>query len=173
MPDGSIKLNLGSGDKPLQGYINLDAKFGDTVSPIWRREGDETYGEGVEEIRASHVLEHFPHQTTAAVLAGWVSRLKPAGILKIAVPDFLKIAIIYLEARQGRRDPRHALGTQTFIMGSQADELDYHRAIFDEWRLRSLMVEAGLVDIQRWTSEIDDCAALPISLNLMGRKPHA
>jgi hypothetical protein len=35
------------------------------------------------------------------------------------------------------------------------------------------MEAAGLTDISRWQSEIQDCASLPVSLNLMGRKPAA
>ena len=159
-----IKLNLGSGDKPLEGYINLDAKFGDTVWPIWRREGDETYGDAIDEIRASHILEHFPHSQTQNILSGWVSKLKPGGILKIAVPDFHKIAQAYLA-------PEDSCNTEGYVMGGQSDEYDYHKALFDEPGLRKMMEAAGLVGIQPWTSEIQDCAALPISLNLMGRKP--
>lgn len=160
-----VKLNLGCGEHLLPGYINLDAKFGDTVWPIWRRKGDETYGEGIDEIRASHVLEHFPHGQVLNIVKGWASKLRPGGVLKIAVPDFHKIAEDYLANRPSM--------TQGYTMGGQLDEHDFHRAIFDEGYLRELLKQAGLVDIKPWTSEIRDCASLPVSLNLMGRKPEA
>jgi hypothetical protein len=44
--------------------------------------------------------------------------------------------------------------------------------MFDRERLRKLLADAGLVLISPWKSEIDDCAAYPISLNLEARKPH-
>ncbi len=167
MSEELIKLNLGSGDKPLEAYVNLDAKFGDTVWPIWRKEGDETYGEGVDEIRASHVLEHFPHGQTLHVLKGWASKLKPGGVLKIAVPDFGKIVNAYSNGHS--TDPL----IEGYLMGGQTDEYDYHKAIFNDLGLRQMMQAAGLVDIKPWTSEIQDCASLPVSLNLMGTKPDA
>ena len=60
--------------------------------------------ESVDEIRASHVLEHFPQAQLPAVIADWVRALTKGGKLKIAVPDFAKIAEGYLkgEARASR-----------------------------------------------------------------------
>jgi predicted SAM-dependent methyltransferase len=169
MTEEPIKLNLGSGDMTLDGYVNLDAKWGHRIFPLctcyvlkedtmWQMPDD-----GVDEIRASHVLEHFPHGKTQEVISDWVSQLKPGGILKIAVPDFAVIVREYLGG---------ALETaEGYLMGGQSDEHDYHRAIFNEGGLSRMMTAAGLTNITRWTSEIADCAALPISLNLMGTKP--
>jgi hypothetical protein len=44
--------------------------------------------------------------------------------------------------------------------------------MFDRDKLRKLLAGAGLVLTRPWVSEIDDCAAYPISLNLEARKPH-
>ncbi len=74
------KLNLGAGSAPMDGWENLDRKTGEEIYPLNR--------DGVDEIRASHVLEHFSHQKIPTVLADWVGALKPGGLLKIAVPDF-------------------------------------------------------------------------------------
>jgi len=49
------RLNLGAGDKPLDGYINLDRKTGQECFPLAYDDGS------VDVIRASHILEHFPH----------------------------------------------------------------------------------------------------------------
>ncbi len=173
-----IKLNLGSGDKPLAGYENLDIKNGlygnayplrDTYCSGCRDELIHLNLTGADEIRASHILEHFPHSQTQEILKHWVTKLKPGGILKIAVPDFQRIARHYLDAmRVGM-----PAFTEAYLMGGQSDEYDYHKALFDEPGLRQMLEAAGLVDVQPWTSEIQDCAALPISLNLMGTKPIA
>lgn len=167
-----IKLNLGSGDKPLEGYHNLDAKHGDCIFPVKIPYGTTSAcldPEKADEIRASHVLEHFPHGQTQEILKHWVSKLKLGGILKLAVPDFQKIARAYVDHLDGKNlCPGNLEG---YLMGGQTDEYDYHKALFDEPGLRKMMEAAGLVDIQPWTSEIPDCANLPISLNLMGTKP--
>jgi predicted SAM-dependent methyltransferase len=172
-----IKLNIGSGDKQLDGYMNIDIKNGVDAYPMpsakkfasgeaWF-EGDlgESLGFAatVQEIRASHVLEHFERKEIPEVLANWFEALAPGGWVKIAVPDFRKICEKYLA------DER--INTTGYIMGGQVDEHDFHKTLFDEETLTKYLMAAGFEFIGKWESEIDDCASLPISLNLMGRKP--
>jgi len=152
---GTKKVNVGCGDYEIPGFLGLDAKRGDSIFPL--------EAEGLSEIRASHCLEHFPATQIESVIADWVRALEPGGTLKIAVPDFRILAQQYLAEAE--------LPFQSYVMGAQADELDYHKSLFDERTLASLLRDAGLVCIRRWKSEIDDCAALPISLNLAGTKP--
>jgi hypothetical protein len=154
-----MKLNLGSGENPLEGYENLDRLNGQEVYPL-------NYEPSIcEEIRASHVLEHFPHNRVGRVIRDWVSALKDGGVLKIAVPNFAWIAQKYIDGDQ--------VEAQGFTMGGQMDENDYHKCIFDEGALAEEMKDAGLVDIKHWKSEIDDCASMEVSLNLQGTKPAA
>lgn len=151
-----LKLNLGSGPHEIEGFTNLDAHDGGVIFPL-------PYADGtVDEIRASHVLEHFSHRQTQAVLCDWVRALKPGGCLRVAVPDFPSIAQNYLAKRE---QP-----TQGYVMGGHVDERDHHGALFDFDTLAELMRAAGLVAINVWDSEIADCARLPISLNVMGWK---
>lgn len=153
-----IKLDLGAGKISPDGYIPLGRDQGSEIFPLAYAD------ESVDVIRASHVLEHYPYRQLGAVVADWARCLKKGGTLKIAVPDFAQLAQNYLE---GKYEP-----TESYLLGGQADANDYHRAMFDRDRLRQLLAGAGLVLIQPWTSEIEDCAAYPISLNLEARKPH-
>lgn len=152
-----MKLNLGAGDTVVPGYVGLDAKNANTLYPLGFPDED------IEEIRASHVLEHFPHGDILAILKDWVRALKPGGTLKIAVPDFAWVAQQYLAGA--------SVNAQGYVMGGQVDGLDFHKALFDEGALRGLLEQCGLIGIRRWKSEIEDCAALPVSLNLAGTKP--
>ena len=151
-----IRLNLGAGDVPIDGYIGLDRKTGQEVYPLAYEDGS------VDEIRASHILEHFGLREISAVLKNWVDKLKPGGLLKIAVPDFDKIIELY---RQG--DSK----TLGYLCGGQIDENDYHKSAFDQKTLTGLMEKAGIEVITHWDSQIKDCASLPVSLNLQGNKP--
>jgi SAM-dependent methyltransferase len=153
-----LRLNLGSGGIPIDGYVSIDRKEGKEAYPL------EYEDESVDVVRASHVLEHFGHRDIETVLAEWTRVLKPGGILKIAVPDFRSAAHQYLAGNPDNL-PLHC-----YIMGGQVDEDDSHGAIFDEKTLRAAMRRAGIRHIRRWESEIVDCAALPISLNLEGVK---
>lgn len=158
LPKFQIKLDLGAGAISPPGFRPMGRDHGSEIFPLAYADGS------VDEIRASHVLEHFPHAQIEAVIKDWVRCLKKGGKLKIAVPDFAQIAQGYLE---GNYQP-----TESFILGGQQDANDYHKAMFDRDRLRTLLAGAGLVLIKSWKSEIDDCAGYPISLNLEARKPH-
>lgn len=152
-----VKLNLGGGYQKLIGYTNIDRVFGQEAYPLAVDDGS------VDEIRASHILEHFPHNDTGKIVKHWADKLKLGGVLKIAVPDFKWIAENYLSGKQ-----QNVAG---FVMGGQQHKDDFHQALFDEGRLTEIMADAGLTDIRRWTSEIYDCAAEGLSLNLAGTKP--
>ena len=152
-----MKLNLGAGDHPLDGYENLDGKDGDSIYPLSVEDGS------CEEIRASHCLEHFSHRDVPDVLRHWVSKLAPGGVLRIAVPNFETIARDYLEGRE--------FNVQGYLFGGHVDERDHHGCAFDSELLAELLLDAGLERLHEWTSETADCAALPVSLNYGGYKP--
>jgi len=150
-----MKLNLGGGNQKIPGFVNIDRLNGQEAYPL------PAYADGsVDEIRASHILEHFGHREVPEVLKEWVRVLKPGGVLKIAVPDFDYLV-------QHRHDE---LPLESYLMGGQSDSNDYHKSIFSERKLRDLMRYVGLTDVTRWQSEIEDCASLPVSLNLQGVK---
>jgi predicted SAM-dependent methyltransferase len=152
-----VKLNLGSGNRELVGYENIDRIHGTEVYPL---DYDDA---SVSEIRASHVLEHFSHRDAFGVIQHWVDKLEPGGCLKIAVPNFLKIAQDYVDGKP--------LNVNGYVHGGHTDENDVHGVSFDEELLRELFINAGLERICRWEDEAQDCHKLPISLNLMGVKP--
>lgn len=152
-----LRLNIGAGEVELPGFTPIDRERGSEAYPL-------AFGDGtVDEIYASHILEHFPAGNTQNVLNEWVRVLKPGGRLRVAVPDFAFIAKAYLSGAD--------LPIGAFVMGGQINSNDYHQALFDEAGLRWQLEKAGLVGIQRWKSEVMDCASLPVSLNLEGFKP--
>lgn len=153
----ALRLNLGAGNTHLDGFTNLDRKTGQEVYPL-------PYDDGtVDEIMASHVLEHFSHLESASVLKHWVGKLKPGGKIRLAVPDFEILAKEYLAGKP--------LNVQGYVMGGHTDANDRHGTIFDRESLTELMMACGLERIGAWKSDVVDCASLPISLNLQGFKP--
>jgi len=156
-----LKLNLGSGNKNLKGYENIDLINGQSAYPL------QYETESVDEIRASHILEHFGRNEVKAVLKNWIDKLRPGGILKIAVPGIDKL---YEAKAKGVELP---CTDDAYIMGGQTDENDYHKSIFTEASLYEILQSLGLDYVQPWESEIDDCASLPISVNLQGQKKAA
>lgn len=158
-----IRLNLGPGESPIPGYVNLDIKDGQPAYPL------KDYADNsVDEVRASHLLEHFGSAFTQQVLDEWVRVLKPGGRLKIAVPDMEVIAEKFM-----RGDPGQYQG---WIYGGQMDKHDVHHALFDFDRLSEFLRKAGLAGIHYWglPGEQDpDSSCLEVSLNLAGYKKPA
>lgn len=152
-----LKLDIGSGNQTLPGYVSWDIKHGQDGGRLEYPDGS------VEALHASHVLEHFSHLKTADVLKEWFRVLEPGGVCQIAVPDFNWVA----GQMRGAWKPH----LEWMITGGHIDESDYHKAIFDEGKLRRMMEAAGFEDIQRWTPSQPDCSALMCSLNLQGMKP--
>ena len=163
-----MKLNLGSGTGlsakafSTAGYVNIDRQTGGEVYPLAYPD------ESAETVRASHVLEHLPWRQTLDAIRDWVRVLKPGGVLKIAVPDFEWIARQYLAEVDG--DAECVPHLTAYLLGSQTDENDYHKAIFDRRGLKHGLELAGLVDVEEWPGD-NDCSGLAVSLNLQGTKP--
>jgi hypothetical protein len=152
-----VKLNLGGGEIQIDGYINVDRHVGKEVYPL------EYPDNSVDEIRASHILEHFSYHDTVKVLENWLSKLKPGGIIKLSVPDFKKICDQYQK--------QHDSPINGYVMGGQVDQDDFHRAIFDEFSATQLLRAVGFVDVAPWESDNLDTCKHPVSLNIRAMKP--
>lgn len=161
-----IKLNIGGGGWPGD---HANAKNPEGWTLVDRSVGKEAYpltdyaDNSVDEVYASHILEHFGHQQTQAIINEWVRVLKPGGRIRIAVPNFEWI----LDGIASNRVDNY-LG---YIMGGQTDENDYHKTLFDRAGLTLQMQKAGLVGCDVFKPEFLDCSRLPVSLNMEGFKP--
>jgi predicted SAM-dependent methyltransferase len=88
-------------------------------------------------------------------LKRWYSILKPNGILRIAVPDFEKVAEHYLSFR----DLKVLRG---FLWGGQDHDYNFHYVGWDFDTLKSDLVEVGFTNIYRYDwrrtehSDLDD-----------------
>ncbi len=155
-----IKLNIGGGSVVIPGYTTIDASLGHDAAELAYESCS------VDEIYASHVLEHFSHREVLSVLSEWFRVLKIGGILKVAVPNFEWICDRYKDNSEG-------IPLIQYLMGGHVDDNDYHKCIFDVGLLSQLMHQAGFTDIGPFDSFVQDCSALPVSLNLQGRKASA
>lgn len=152
-----MKLNLGAGGCLLDGYENLDRKTGQEIYPLDYPDG------AADEIRASHVLEHFSHRDTLNVLRDWCRVLKPGGKIQICVPD---MEVVCHTVAAGI--PINAEG---YLMGGHIDDDDRHGAVFTRAKLAALLMECGLERVRIFESDVEDCSSLEVSLNMEAYKP--
>lgn len=151
-----MKLDLGAGATSPEGFTPRGRQFNTEIFPL------PYHDSSIEEIRSSHVLEHFPTAQVPVVLKEWVRALAPGGRLRIAVPDFVAVGEM---AKAG-----HPMALPV-MFGGQVDDDDFHKSGFTERTLRTYMADLGLVLLRPWKSELEDCAAYPFSLNIEGTKP--
>lgn len=141
-----MKLHLGCGPRYIPGFMHVDmqaAPHVDIVGPVECLPLDDN---SVSLIYASHVLEHFGRYSYRAVLEEWFRVLRTGGVLRIAVPDFAACAAIYYE--NGLQDGLS--GLVGLIIGGQRNEHDYHKMIFDEFLLRSDLIDIGFREVRSW-----------------------
>lgn len=153
----AIRLNLGGGDVDIPGFLTIDRKRGSEVYPLPQYDACS-----VDEIRASHVLEHFAIGEAEKVLAEWMRVLKPGGRIRLAVPDLEKWAQMLVNGEPGNY--------VAWLYGGQTDPSDFHKNGWNTEGLTQVMRSAGITAIEPWQSDVQDCASLPISCNLQGVK---
>ena len=84
-----MRVNLGSGSRPREGYVNVDTR-GDLegVQIVADVRDYEKIGIGkYSAFLAEHILEHFSFRSTVEILKGWKSLLVSGGTFQIDVPN--------------------------------------------------------------------------------------
>lgn len=172
-----MRLHVG-GTARVEGWTVLNIQPGPIVDIV----GDCTdlsmiESETVEDVYASHVLEHLGHMKELPKALGEIFRvLKPGGRLMISVPDLEILCHLFVhpESTAQRR-----LSLMKFMFGAQEDQHDFHRVGMWWDYLGFQLHTAKFVDIQRVEKFglFDDYSTftfggIAISLNVTARKPH-
>lgn len=146
-----MKLNLGCGKQRLEGFVNVDLTDSDqdvdlSVFP-WPWE-DGT----VDEIVASHVLEHFTRETAKRFIGECYRILKPGGELYIAVPDMDKFIDCHLSNDFSPLNGYHWTDLNHLCGGDETEKQpgQRHKYMYSWWSLYSLLrVVHWFTDAQR------------------------
>lgn len=171
-----IKLNLGCGDKILEGYVNVDVvneragKSPDVVCDIKKLDKfDSNYA---DEVMAIHVVEHFDRWDIVEILREWSRVLKPGGKMILECPnlesackEFLKDPINHSKPNQnGQR-------TMWVFYGdpSWRDPLMMHKWGYTPRSLAQVMHEAGLMDLKQEPAQYK--LREPRDMRVTGLKP--
>jgi SAM-dependent methyltransferase len=171
-----IKLNLGCGDKILDGYVNVDVvneragKSPDVVRDIKKLDKfDSNYA---DEVMAIHVVEHFDRLDIVDILREWSRVLKPGGKMILECPnlesdckEFLKDPINHSKPNQnGQR-------TMWVFYGdpSWRDPLMMHKWGYTPRSLAQVMHEAGLMDLKQEPAQYK--LREPRDMRVTGLKP--
>ena len=91
----------------------------------------------VELIYASHVIEYFDREEAEELLFEWYRVLKPAGIIRIAVPDFEAIAKLYAIGKYPLEKFLGPLYGKMFMKS----EIIYHKTVYDYRSLETMLTK--------------------------------
>ena len=177
--NGEIFIHLGCGDIDVPGFINVDACPAPHVHYVRDVCDLSVFPDNYADlVYACHLLEHIKPEKLTKVLWEWKRILKAGGVLRISVPDFNKLLVIY-EAYD--MDIESIKGP---LLG-RWDGYNSHCMIFNYKSLNKAMSDVGFVDIHEWDPEkvdhhdFEDWASryikmngteFPISLNVEATK---
>ncbi|MBI2414157.1 MAG: hypothetical protein HYV24_13215 [Deltaproteobacteria bacterium] len=139
---GDIRVNVGCGHIPMEGYLNIDMRELPGVDIVAPAGGLPFAENSLNEIFSSHLLEHFPlEELKRKVLPHWRGLLKRDGVLRAVIPD--AEAMIGHYAKGGY--PFEKLRNVTF--GAQDYNGDFHFNMFSRDGIKSLLEEAGFRNV--------------------------
>ncbi len=127
----------------------------------------------IEEIYASHILEHVTQEDMKATLKGIYRVLQKNGKFYVSVPDMDILCRLFLNIR----DPKARFHIMRMIFGGQTDKYDFHYFGWNISFLKGYLIGAGFKNVKRVknfelfkdTSEYAPYGQ-PISLNVIAYK---
>ncbi len=136
---GQLRVNVGCGEKLLDGYINVDLREltgVDILADVRRLPFERAT---LTEIASAHLIEHFrEHQARQSILPYWKSLLKrPDGVLRTICPNWEAML-------QRLHDGRMSLAEFKLVtFGAQDYNGDDHFAMYTPATLCELLLECG------------------------------
>jgi len=141
-----MKLHLGCGERYLEGFTHVDLAKYDHIDYEIPVDNLEIFSDNsVEEIYASHVIEYFDREEIKSVLKEWNRVLKKNGVLRIAVPNLPELIKVY----ETYNDLNNILGP-LYGKWKIDNKTIYHKTVYDEKSLTSVLEQAGFRDIRKW-----------------------
>jgi len=142
MVDAEVKkLHLGCGEIILPDFINCDLfnPKADLKCDVAKLPFEDN---SIDEIYASHIIEHFHYFETFDVLKEWCRVLKPGGKLKIETPDFLASCKKFIE-----RDDIGRINLYAHFFAKPWVPGEIHKFLFTENQLKWHLSQCGFDNI--------------------------
>lgn len=171
-----MKLNLGCGDKILEGYVNVDVAESrrglrpDVLCDL--HELTPFAADTADEIMAIHVVEHFWRWEVVDILKEWARVLKPGGKMILECPNLITACQTVLADPERFTSPgKEGQRSMWVLYGdpSWEDPLMVHRWGYTPRSLAQVMHEAGLRDLRQEPAQFK--LREPRDMRVTGLKP--
>lgn len=158
-----LKLNLGAGHIPLDGYVNVDARPLPGVDVVAEAGVLPFDVASVDEIRSAHFLEHFPPARLKKLLDYWRGLLRPGGTFTAIVPDAESMILRFARNEYSWEDLKEV----TF--GGQEYPGDFHFSMFAQEELVRTLEDCGFHDVT--LVEVGRRNGASLEMEVRARKP--
>lgn len=138
-----LKLNLGCGANPIEGFHNIDLHNKDVDEQRDIRLGLSQENESVDGVVFFHCIEHIEKKHHRRILLEILRVLKPGGFFYISYPAFDRCVAHFLGNTRGKRDFWEAT-----IFGRQSHPGDYHYCAVTDDYMRNLLLLFGFKDLE-------------------------
>ena len=169
-----MKLNIG-GEEKKEGWKVLNIQKKEAVDYV----GDITdlsqfEDNSIDEIYASHVIEHVALKNVQKTFKGINRILKDNGKFYISVPDMDILCKVFLDPKAPTKVKFHIM---RIMFGGQIDDYDYHYVGWNYTFMKEFLFKTGFKKTERVKSfslfkDTSDYApyGAPISLNVIAYK---
>ena len=170
-----MKLHIG-GKQKKEGWKILNIQKSDNVDFVGDITNLDQFKENsIDEIYASHVLEHVNQNDIENTLIGIYRILSNKGKFYVSVPDLDILCKMFLDPNSSLDIKWH---TMRMMFGGQTDKYDFHYFGWNFEFLNEYLTTAGFKKIERVksfsifndTSDFAPYNGVPISLNVIAYK---
>jgi predicted SAM-dependent methyltransferase len=141
-------LEIGSGNKPKEGYVHFDIRPNVNADVIGDAKKLPFKDAEFEKVYSRFFLEHLPRSDAKTALKEMNRVLKNGGEIEIIVPDLAYFCKLFLEEKGQKKE--WALNK---MYGFENYKEDHHFFGYDFETLESALKEAGFIEIKRTTEE--------------------
>jgi predicted SAM-dependent methyltransferase len=149
-----LRINVGSSDQYLEGWINVDLER-DAEQRCIRMDATQPWpfeaGSAIA-INSEHFLEHLGVEEARRYFGEARRVLGPGGVIRTSTPDLEGLCRVYLERDPAllelHREHGYAADTHGDLVNNYFFSWD-HRHIYDFEKLAALLTEAGFERIER------------------------
>ncbi len=177
-----MKLNIGGMEKK-EGWKIMNIQSGGEAGFSPNKNEIDFFGDitdlsqfddnSIEEIYASHIIEHVPQRQVTETFKGIYRVLKDNGKFYVSVPDMDILCRLFLSIKEGKA----RFHIMRMMFGGQTDKYDFHYFGWNNFFLRGYLTSAGFKNIERVKTfslfeDTSDYAPYgePISLNVIAYK---
>tara|TARA_R100000008_G_scaffold40649_1_gene23322 strand:+ start:2991 stop:3533 length:543 start_codon:yes stop_codon:yes gene_type:complete len=142
-----MRLHLGCGWRNFgKDWIHIDAGTYEHLDYHSITDLSQFDDDSIDLIYASHVVEYFDRDEFSEVLKEWHRVLKPQAILRLAVPDFDALAMLYIS---GEIQLDNVLGPLYGKM-SMGNETIYHKTVYDFKSMKAFLEFHNFQRVERY-----------------------